>query len=145
LAPDLAASGLIVRSRMHAPVACVEGAKMLDAYIVREQVRAAAQWRASCASDDALKQRIAARGGPDRSDGSATSDGVEVNARKCGKCGRARASMTKREGRQTRVYYQCLVCDPCWSSRPATDISIISTYFPAPSHAPPPGAPVAGP
>ena len=33
-------------------------ARMLDGYIVREQNRAALQWRRSCASDDALKQRI---------------------------------------------------------------------------------------
>jgi hypothetical protein len=46
---------------MHAPVACVEGVKMLDGYIVHEQDRAAAQWRASCASDDALKRLIDAR------------------------------------------------------------------------------------
>jgi hypothetical protein len=127
---------------------------MLDGYIVREQIRAADQWRASCASDDALKQRIGARVGPDssdtsyrsdRADGSARSGGTEVNPRKCAKCGRARASVTKREGRETRVYYQCLVCDPGWSSRRATDISTISTYFRAPSHAPPPGAPIAGP
>jgi len=31
---------------------------MLDGYIVREQNRAALQWRRSCASDDALKRRI---------------------------------------------------------------------------------------
>ena len=145
LAPDLAASGSIVRSGMHAPVACVEGAKMLDGYIVREQVRAAAQWRASCATDDALKQRIDARVASDTSDRSARSGGAEVNPRKCAKCGRARGSVTKREGRETRVYDQCLVCDPGWSSRRATDISTISTYFPAPSHAPPPSTPVAGP
>jgi hypothetical protein len=34
---------------------------MLDGYIVREQNRAAAQWRASCASDDALRRQIEAR------------------------------------------------------------------------------------
>ena len=33
-------------------------ARMLDSYIVREQNRAALQWRRSCASADALKQRI---------------------------------------------------------------------------------------
>jgi len=33
-------------------------ARMLDGYIVREQNRAALQWRRSCASDDALKRRI---------------------------------------------------------------------------------------
>ena len=38
-----------------------EGAKMLDGFIVREQNRAAAQWRASCASDDALRGRIDAQ------------------------------------------------------------------------------------
>ena len=38
-----------------------EGAKMLDGFIVREQNRAAAQWRASCASDDALRGRIEAQ------------------------------------------------------------------------------------
>lgn len=146
LAPDLAASGSIVRSGMHAPVACAsEGAKMLDAYIVREQVRAAAQWRASCATDDALKQRIDARVASDTSDRSARSGGAEVNPRKCAKCGRARGSVTKREGRETRVYYQCLVCDSGWSRRRGNDISTISRYFPAPSHAPPHGTPVAGP
>ena len=31
---------------------------MLDGYIVLEQNRAALRWRRSCASDDALKQRI---------------------------------------------------------------------------------------
>lgn len=36
-------------------------ARMLDGYIVREQDRAAAQWRASCASDDALRRQIEAR------------------------------------------------------------------------------------
>jgi hypothetical protein len=34
---------------------------MLDEYIVCEQNRAAAQWRASCASDDALRRQIEAR------------------------------------------------------------------------------------
>ena len=34
---------------------------MLDGYIVREQNRAAAHWRASCASDDALRRQIEAR------------------------------------------------------------------------------------
>jgi hypothetical protein len=34
---------------------------MLDGFIVREQDRAAAQWRASCASDDALRERIDAQ------------------------------------------------------------------------------------
>jgi hypothetical protein len=34
---------------------------MLDGYIVHEQVRAAAQWRASCAATDALKRLIDAR------------------------------------------------------------------------------------
>jgi len=34
---------------------------MLDGFIVREQNRAAAQWRASCASDDALRGRIDAQ------------------------------------------------------------------------------------
>jgi hypothetical protein len=38
-----------------------EGAKMLDGYIVREQDRAAVQWRASCVSDDALRRQIEAR------------------------------------------------------------------------------------
>lgn len=38
-----------------------EGAKMLDGYIVREQDRAAVQWRASCAADDALRRQIEAR------------------------------------------------------------------------------------
>jgi len=38
-----------------------EGAKMLDGYIIREQDRAAAQWRASCASDDALRRQIEVR------------------------------------------------------------------------------------
>ena len=38
-----------------------EGAKMLDGFIVREQNRAASQWRASCASDDALRGRIDAQ------------------------------------------------------------------------------------
>ena len=33
-------------------------ARILDGYIVREQNRAALQWRRSCASDDALKRRI---------------------------------------------------------------------------------------
>ena len=33
-------------------------ARMLDGYIVREQNRAALQWRRSCASDDGLKRRI---------------------------------------------------------------------------------------
>ena len=33
-------------------------ARMLDAYIAREQDWAALQWRTSCASDDALKRRI---------------------------------------------------------------------------------------
>jgi hypothetical protein len=33
-------------------------ARMLDGYIVREQDRAAVQWRASCASDDALRRQI---------------------------------------------------------------------------------------
>lgn len=33
-------------------------ARILDGYIVREQNRAAFQWRTSCASDDALKRRI---------------------------------------------------------------------------------------
>jgi hypothetical protein len=36
-------------------------ARMLDGYIVREQDRAAAQWRASCASDDALRRQIETR------------------------------------------------------------------------------------
>ena len=36
-------------------------ARMLDGYIVREQDRAAAQWRASCASDDALRWQIEVR------------------------------------------------------------------------------------
>lgn len=35
-----------------------KGAKMLDGYIVREQERAAVHWRASCASDDALRRQI---------------------------------------------------------------------------------------
>ncbi len=39
----------------------VEGAKMLDEYIVREQARATDQWNASCASDDALKRQIRAQ------------------------------------------------------------------------------------
>ena len=39
----------------------VEGAKMLDEYIVREQARAIDQWNASCASDDALKRQIRAQ------------------------------------------------------------------------------------
>jgi hypothetical protein len=34
---------------------------MLDGFIVREQDRAAAQWRSSCASDDALRERIDAQ------------------------------------------------------------------------------------
>ena len=34
---------------------------MLDGFIVHEQNRAAAQWRASCASDDALRRRIDAQ------------------------------------------------------------------------------------
>jgi hypothetical protein len=33
-------------------------ARMLDGYIVRAQDRAAAQWRVSCASDDALRRQI---------------------------------------------------------------------------------------
>lgn len=35
--------------------------RMLDGYIVREQNRAAAQWRAVCASDDALRRRVEAQ------------------------------------------------------------------------------------
>lgn len=34
---------------------------MLEGYVVREQKRAARQWRRSCASDDALKRRIDAQ------------------------------------------------------------------------------------
>ena len=34
---------------------------MLDDYIVREQDRAAVQWRGSCASDDALRRQIQTR------------------------------------------------------------------------------------
>jgi hypothetical protein len=34
---------------------------MLDGSIIREQDRAAVQWRASCASDDALRRQIEAR------------------------------------------------------------------------------------
>ena len=34
---------------------------MLDEYIVREQARAADRWKASCLSDDALKQQIRAQ------------------------------------------------------------------------------------
>jgi hypothetical protein len=36
-------------------------ARMLDGFIVREQDRAGAQWRASCASDDALRRQIETR------------------------------------------------------------------------------------
>lgn len=39
----------------------VEGVKMLDEYIVREQARATARWNASCVSDDALKRQIRAQ------------------------------------------------------------------------------------
>ena len=35
--------------------------RMLDGYIVREQNRAGAQWRAACASDDALRRRVEAQ------------------------------------------------------------------------------------
>jgi hypothetical protein len=35
--------------------------RMPDGFIVREQDRAAAQWRASCASDDALRRQIETR------------------------------------------------------------------------------------
>jgi hypothetical protein len=58
------AFGLILpiqNARCAAPGVRGEGAKMLDGYIVREQDRAAAQWRASCASDDALRRQIEAR------------------------------------------------------------------------------------
>jgi hypothetical protein len=34
---------------------------MLDGYIVREQDRAAAQWRGSCVSDDALRRQLQVR------------------------------------------------------------------------------------
>jgi hypothetical protein len=72
------------------------------------------------------------------------SGGKEVDGRTCAKCGRARASVMEREGGQTQIYYEGRVCDP--PPRRATGISTISSYyFPAPSHAPPPGAPVAGP
>jgi hypothetical protein len=39
----------------------MSGQTRLDGYIVREQDRAAAQWRASCASDDALRRQKEAR------------------------------------------------------------------------------------
>lgn len=34
---------------------------MLDEYVVREQARAAAQWQASCAADNALRRQINAQ------------------------------------------------------------------------------------
>jgi hypothetical protein len=58
------ASGLILpiqTARRAAAYVHDEGAKMLDAYIIREQDRAAVQWRASCASDDALRRQIETR------------------------------------------------------------------------------------
>jgi hypothetical protein len=70
------------------------------------------------------------------------SDGASVDVRSCTTCGQERASVTKQEAGQKRVYYQCLVCNPGWSPRRATESS---TYSLAPSHAPPPGTPVAGP
>ena len=48
--------------RLLRPGANMSGqARMLDGYIVREQHRAGAQWRAACASDDALRRRIDAQ------------------------------------------------------------------------------------
>jgi hypothetical protein len=70
------------------------------------------------------------------------SGGASVDVRNCPECGQERASVTKQEDGQTQLYYQCLVCNPGWSLRRAT---AINTYLRAPSHAPPPGAPVAGP
>ena len=71
------------------------------------------------------------------------SGGASVDVRNCPECGHERASVTKQEDGKTQVYYQCLVCNPGWASRRTTDIR--SYPFPAPSHAPPPGTPVAGP
>jgi len=68
------------------------------------------------------------------------SGGATVDVRNCPECGQERASVRKQEGGETRVYYQCLVCSPGWSSRRPTIFR-----KPAPNHAPPPGAPVAGP
>jgi hypothetical protein len=59
------------------------------------------------------------------------SGGASVDVRNCTTCGQERASVTKQEYGQTRVYYQCLVCTPSWSPRRATDIS---TFSSAPSH-----------
>jgi hypothetical protein len=70
------------------------------------------------------------------------SGGASVDVRTCTTCGQERASVTKQEYGQERVYFQCLVCNPGWSPRRATDISTVSS---APRHAPPPGTPVAGP
>ena len=71
------------------------------------------------------------------------SGGASVDVRNCPECGQVRASVTKQEGGKARVYYQCLVCNRGWASRPTT---VIRSYpFPAPSHTPPPGAPIAGP
>jgi hypothetical protein len=56
-------------------------ARMLEGYIVREQNRAAIQWRRSCASDDALKRRI----------GTQLSAGPLPNSRALSPFGRGRA------------------------------------------------------
>jgi hypothetical protein len=68
---------------------------------------------------------------------------ASVDVRNCPKCGQGRATVTKQEDGKIRAYYQCLGCNPGWASHRAT---VIRSYpFPAPSYAPPPGAPVAGP
>lgn len=62
-APPVASGLILPVPNARCAGACVrdEGAKMLDGYIIREQERAAVQWRASCASDDALRRQIEAR------------------------------------------------------------------------------------
>ena len=76
------------------------------------------------------------------------SGGAEVDTRRCPTCGGVRTSDTQREGDETQVYYECPACQPATalqankSPRRATGIS---TFSSAPSHAPPPGTPVAGP
>ena len=42
------------------------------------------------------------------------------DVRNCPECEQERALVMKQEGGKTRVYYQCLVCNPGWASRRAT-------------------------